>query len=278
MGQGAPATRGQARAVAVQAHLGEILQGRLGPQGPIALVTLPCPVLRVHGLWRPGPFALSQIGCAIVSRAQTAALLRHLGRPVTGHFTLRAEMPPGGGAGSSTAALMAIAQLAGQGGDLSRDLADAAIAVEGASDPLMFSSPARLLWASREGRILGHLPPLPRFEVLGGFFGPMVRTDPKDTQFPDIADLAEALPQAMRSAAHLAAIASESATRALEARGQRGDPAAQLARDLGALGYAIGHTGPARGLIFAPGTVPRHAKAALHEVGFRHMMQFRPAA
>jgi hypothetical protein len=48
-----------------------------------------------------------------------------------------------------------------------------------------------------------------------------------------------------------------------------------LARDLGALGYARAHTGPARALIFAPGKVPNGAGAALKEAGLRDVLHFR---
>ena len=280
MGQGNSAGQGMAlgqpRRIQVPGHLGEVLQGRLGPQGPVVLLTLPCPALRMVGQWRAGKFKLHQPGRAVLTMAQVAGLLRALDLPVRGQFTLRAQMPPGGGAGSSTAALVAVARLAGHPVAAARDLALACIAVEGASDPLMFKASAGLLWASRQGRILRNLPPLPRMEVLGGFFGPMRRTDPADSRFADVTDLAEALPQALGSTAALAELARESARRALALRGVAPDPTDQLARDLGALGYAIGHTGPARALIFAPGGVPPRAKALLHEAGFRQLVQFRP--
>ncbi len=50
------------RQIAIAGHLGEFVQGRLGPDGPVALLTLPCPALRLHGLWHPGAFALHQPG------------------------------------------------------------------------------------------------------------------------------------------------------------------------------------------------------------------------
>lgn len=266
------------RHIVVPGHFGELLQGRLGPDGPVALLTLPCPALRLYGQWSPGAFALFQPGQPILQPAQVVQLLRLLDLPVTGQFTLRAEMPLGGGAGSSTAALVAIARLAGHPRAEARALAAATVAVEGASDPLMFRDPARLIWASRQARILTMLPALPRFDVLGGFFGPAVRTDPRDDRFADIADLAAALPLAIRSAAALAELASESAQRSLIRRSADHDPTAALARDLGALGIAIAHTGPARALLFAPGTAPVHAKSALIEAGFRRLTAFRPTA
>lgn len=262
------------RRISVPGHLGEFVQGRLGPTGPIALLTLPCPALRLQGLWRPGSFGISQPGGAIVTPAQAAGLLRQLRLPVQGHFTLRAQMPLGGGAGSSTAALVAIARLAGHPKSGAPALAQASVLIEGASDPLMFDAPAGLLWASRQARILQVLPPLPGMQVLGGFFGAVARTDPTDQDFPDIADLAARLPAAMRNAAALADLAAESARRSLQKRGSSPDPTADLARDFGALGYAIGHTGPARALLFAPGTVPAHAKSALIEAGFRQLVSF----
>lgn len=271
---------GGARVVALDGHLGELVQGRLGAEGPVALLTLPCPGLRMHGLWRPGPFDLFQPGRSVLSRRQVADLLAALGLPVTGRFTLRAEMPLGGGAGSSTAALVAVARLAGHPAAAAQALARATIAVEGASDPLMFPAPARVLWASRQGRALARLPALPPFDVLGGFLGPAERTDPADTGFADISDLAAALPGAMASAAALAALASESARRALALRGRAAgtDPTEALAAELGALGYAIGHTGPARALLFAPGTIPPQARSALRGAGFRQVLAFRPGS
>lgn len=55
-----PRTARQAR---VAGHFGELVQGRLGPDGPVALITLPCPALTVQATWRPGPgFGLWQGG------------------------------------------------------------------------------------------------------------------------------------------------------------------------------------------------------------------------
>jgi hypothetical protein len=58
-------------------------------------------------------------------------------------------------------------------------------------------------------------------------------------------------------------------------RGPAGDPTPGLARDLGALGWLRAHTGAARGLIFAPGTVPRGAHDALRAAGLRALVRFR---
>ena len=156
-------------------------------------------------------------------------------------------------------------------------LAQACVASEGATDPLMLPRPERVLWASRRAVPLRTLPALPRFEVLGGFFGPPRRTDPRDQGFPAIDDLIAAWQGAAWAGdlAALAQLASISARRILHQRGQSDDPTTRLADDLGALGIVIAHTGSARGLIFAPGAVPPDAGAHLRRAGFRQIVQFR---
>ena len=185
-------------------------------------------------------------------------------------------MPAGAGAGASTASLVTLARLAGTA--TSADvLARACLATEGACDPIMFASPERILWASREARVLRQMPPLPRLDIVGGFFGRPVRTDARDSRFPDITDLVEAWRTAAEAgrAAPLAEIAAESARRTLALRGPAGDPTETLARDLGAAGFVIGHTGSARGLLFVPGRIPENAVGALRAAGLRGIMRFR---
>ena len=260
----------------VAGHFGELLQGRIGRDGPVALVTLPCSALGVTGQ----RFARSGLGIhgggqRLLTPMRARALLALLGLRANGRVVLRAEMPAGGGAGVSTASLVALARLAGWQGppDL---LARACVAVEGASDPLMFQRPETLLWASRIGETLHHLPTLPLFEVIGGFYGPPKRTNPADSDFPDISDLVPLWTAA--ALAHdlpaLAALVSTSARRTLDRRGAGSDPIWSLAADLGALGSVIAHTGAARGLIFAPGAVPSEARARLQQAGLRGVVQF----
>ena len=90
---------------------------------------------------------------------------------------------------------------------------------------------------------------------------------------PDIEDLCALWTSDDRLPLH-AAIASESARRTTEARGPSGDPVADLAADLGAMGWARAHTGSARALIFAPGTAPEHAGQALAEAGLTQIVTF----
>lgn len=256
----------------IDGHFGELLQGRIGPAGPVALVTLPCPALWAECTRRPAPDLRIDDPAGVVTLDLARALFARLGLPAQGHFTLSLTMPPGGGAGASSAALMALARAAG-----ARDpsaITRAVLSLEGATDPLLDAAPGRLLWASRQGRALAHLPPLPGFEVLGGFLGPGQRTDPADDDFPDISDLAAAWPAACASLVDMARLASESARRTLALRGPAGDPTEALAARFGAWGFVIAHTGSARGLIFAPGMVPEGAEAGLRAAGFSRITRF----
>jgi uncharacterized protein involved in propanediol utilization len=254
--------------VLVAGHFGEWLQGRLGPDGPVALVTLPCPALTVRAAK-----AAAKVGPGIFGAGQLRAFLDRLGLPGDPQPAIHCAMPPGAGSGASTAALVAIARWAGFDGapDV---LARACLAIEGATDPLMWQAPDRLLWASREARILRWMTAPPRCEILGGYWGPPMRTDPADTVFADISDLVETWADAVAKgdlvrAARVATLSS--------ARCQRGtaDPMADLARDLGALGHLRAHTGSARGLVFAPGSLPPHGRTALAEAGLTGVLSFQ---
>ncbi|MFV0491371.1 MAG: propanediol utilization protein [Pseudorhodobacter sp.] len=256
----------------VAGHFGELMQGRMGPGGPVALITLPCPALYCQVIHRPGSLGLFEPDGAIIGRVALRRLLADLGLPATGRFVLRRKMIPGGGAGASTAARVALLHAAGAT-DPAR-VARACLKSEGASDPLMFENPGRILWASREARILSGLPPLPRMEVVGGFWGPAHRTDPRDLAFPDIADLVAGWQGGPHHLDHLAGLASQSAERMMALRGKRDDPTAALARCFGAKGWVMAHTGSARGLIFAPGAVPADLITALRAAGFCGITRF----
>ncbi|SFD63973.1 propanediol utilization protein [Roseivivax sediminis] len=250
----------------IAGHFGEWLQGR-SAEGPLALVTVACDALAVTAeRLSDGPLSLDQVP-QFLTDPQAARMLEALGKP-SGRYRLRADMPPGGGAGASTAALLALA------GDGAPDaLARACLSVEEASDPLMHARPDSLLWAPREARILRRLPPPPRAEIVGGFFGPPVRTDAADCAFPDVSDLIAAW-EAGPDLATAAGIAATSAARTTALRGPHDDPSEALARETGALGHLRAHTGSARGLIFAPGTVPAGAEAALTRAGFTGVIRF----
>jgi uncharacterized protein involved in propanediol utilization len=248
-----------AASVRIAGHFGELLQGRLGPRGPVVLVTLPCPAVGLSACLVRGAGVAPDI----------AALLCRLGMPAPDGFAMHPTVEAGLGTGVSTARLVAAAALAGWSGP-PETLARACLAVEGATDPLMFPRPGTLLWASREARIVRELPSLPVFEIVGGFFGPPIYTDPADDLYPDIADLAESW-----APADVPALAAESANRTLALRGPADDPTPALARELGALGWQMSHSGAARGLIFAPGTTPPDAEARMAARGLRGILRFR---
>lgn len=255
--------------VYVAGHFGEWLQGRLGPQGPLVLVTLACASQGVHAE-RLGDGPLSIAGAPpVIAPEQARRCLAALGVPAEGRYGLRPDLAPGGGAGMSTAALVALARLVGFDGEKA---ARACLAAEGASDPLMWPAPDRLLWASRRAETLRRFGPVPSCEVLGGFWGPPLRTDPADLRFPDVQDLVADWDDA--DLAGKARLASLSAMRCTALRGPAGDPMAALARRLGALGHARAHTGSARALIFAPGTVPQGAEKVLGAAGLTGVLRF----
>lgn len=256
------------------------MQGLIGPDGPVALITVSCPVLgvtarRAEAATLVPSLVLEQASPPILPERRALALLRALGVEARGRFVLSADMPPGGGAGASTAALLALARAAGHRGGLEA-LAEACLAAEGASDPLMLPEPDAALWASREGRVLETLPRPPCFEIVGGFLGDGQATDPGDRRFPAIADLAADWREAAAAGdrAALAALASVSAARTTALRGPVDDPTPALAERLGALGHLRAHTGSARGLIFAPGTAPAGAESALARAGFSGTLRF----
>lgn len=252
-------------------HFGEWLQGRLGLEGPVVLVTLMPEGVDLRAT--RGPSAAFRVATPMMPAGFPAPIpalrrfLRGLGLTVRGTHALRPALAPGLGTGVSTAALIALARLAGFDGppDL---LASACLAVEGATDPLMYPHPDRLLWASRRARVLGALPPVPRAHLLAGVFGPALPTKAADQDYDDVSDLVAAW-RAARSLSDNAAIARDSATRCLARRGPADDPTGDLARDLGALGWAASHSGAARVLIFAPGAVPRHGATLMREAGLR---------
>ncbi|ETX26409.1 hypothetical protein RISW2_06080, partial [Roseivivax isoporae LMG 25204] len=101
------------------------------------------------------------------------------------------------------------------------------------------------------------------------------RTRPEDLDFPDIADLVARWRDAGADLAERAAIATESLRRTTRLRGPADDPTEALGITLGALGVARAHTGSARALVFAPGTAPARAAAALGAAGFSCVVTFR---
>ncbi|WFE73871.1 hypothetical protein [Roseinatronobacter sp. S2] len=261
--------------VRVSGHFGEWIQGRLGPDGPVVLITMPCcktgvnaALLRASSIAHPEPHLTADHYCSHVLHRFVSALNLH----ARGHLQVVPDVAAGLGTGVSTAGLMGLARLGGWDG-APQQLAHACIQAEGASDPLMFPEPEQLLWGSRDGSVHAHLPPLPRYEIIGGFWGGPRPTDASDDDFPDISDIVARWRDA-RDLADFAGLASESARRCLARRGPAGDPTAALADQLGALGWSMAHTGAARGLVFAPNSAPPYAQDALRKAGYTGVMHF----
>ena len=257
----------------VSGHFGEWLQGRVGPSGPVALITLPCPALGARVQRRDGALEVSG-GARVLDTVRLAAFLERLGARQEGTWEIALDAPPGAGTGMSSASLTAVAQVTGvsDGNAVLR----ACLAVEGATDPVMLKRPDTHLWASREGRSLLRLEAPPAAEIVGGYWGPPLRTDAGDGAFPDIADLLAPWVEAVAAGdlAGVADIASTSARRTTAMRGPEGDPTERLAREVGAIGHVRAHTGSVRGLVFAPGTVPEEVGKVLSRAGYDGVMRF----
>ena len=254
----------------VAGHFGEWLQGLAGPEGTVTLVTLACPVRGAAVTWTDAPDLSVTDRSGLIDAPRAGRLLTASGLPPRGAVTVAPDLPPGSGAGMSTAALVALARAAGAG---QAGIATACLAVEGAVDPLMLDAPDAVLWAPRAARAVAVLAPPPRAAILGGLWGGAERTDPADTRFPPVDDLIAEWREGpdLRDAAR---IASLSATRTTLLRGPRNDPTPALAARLGALGWARAHTGPARALIFAPDRVPVAAETSLEAAGYAHVLRF----
>ncbi|MDD9923266.1 MAG: propanediol utilization protein [Boseongicola sp.] len=253
----------------VAGHFGEWLQGRLGPDGPVVLVTLPCPRLSVSVV-EGGPVNIPHSNAALQRFFDDL----EISAPDLQGFGLALDMQLGSGCGASTASLLALAKWAGAVASADR-LARACVAAEGASDPLMFDTPENLLWASRKGEIVDRLPSLPDYEIIGGFWGAPTQTDPGSDAFPDIEDLVAAWKQAKSLEEH-AVLASQSASR-LDAATRNPPPISDICRRLGAVGHIRAHTGNARGFVFHPGSVPDNWNETLIDAGFSDPLRFARA-
>jgi uncharacterized protein involved in propanediol utilization len=258
----------------VSGHFGEFLQGRIGARGPVALITIPCPVLGVTASYLgDGPFSI----CGPLSTERAANFLSSLGHTGQGRWEIVSEMIPGGGAGVSSASLLALAKAMDVKAS-PEDLAKACKKAEGAVDPLMFKNPEACLWASRQARQIRCFSTAPELLIIGGFWGRPSETIASDIGFSDISDLIEAW-AAAKNATEFARLATISAERCTALRGPVFDPTADIAKAVGALGWVRAHTGSARGLIFASDAMPREdAFQALTVNGYLNVISFQTTA
>ncbi|MEO1331345.1 MAG: hypothetical protein AAFW46_16970 [Pseudomonadota bacterium] len=248
------------------------MQGRLGVDGPVALLTLPCPRFVAEAEIVPEgssadarPHPLAERAAAIAARA--------LGLGAAPRVDLRCTAPPGVGAGSSSMiALATVRAVAASAGLRLRPEIEAPLLleIEGAVDPLMWPDAGALLWASRAARRLETFATAFRWTLVGGFDGRPQRTDPEDENFADISDLVAAFERAAEAGDRAAAaeIATQSALRNQALRPKPSFAAVRaLAEELGA-GVVVAHTGSALGLLLAPNfRGARRAAEALRRLG-----------
>ena len=260
--------------ISVAGHFGEFLQGRIGDR--VLLASLPCPDLHVRLDLSPDePLSVEFSGNPVLNEADILSLTQSVGETPTGRHRFTLNMPAGGGAGASTAARVAVLRLYRP--DLSPDqMAQICLRSEGAVDPLMFPGAAQMIWASRQAETVATRPKLPKGRVIGGFYGPPRRTDPADSDFAEISDLQSAWTGAT-TLQKVAEISTESARRNRALRGPAEDPTFDLAKELGAIGVAVAHTGSARGLIFDPAQDVNSDRVfdTLQAVGFVGCIDFR---
>ena len=265
----------------VAGHFGELLQGRLGPSGPLALITLPtrglqpsppattppAPSASTPPARRPSPATRPPASTAASPARRFAAPSRST--PPCPPAAAPAPPPPPcspppppSPAAARTRRKPSPASATPSKAPPTRSCTPRPAPSSGPPAP-----PARS----------AAFPPLPAFHVAGGFLGPGRRTDPGDLAFADIADLAAAWPAAAarRDLAALAALATESARR--NARHRHGPDLAPLlaaAERHGALGIVAAHTGSALGLLFAA-PPPDAALADLRALGLARVARFR---
>jgi uncharacterized protein involved in propanediol utilization len=267
-------------AARVAGHFGELVQGRLGRGGPVALVTLPCPALVTEVRFSPAPGRVETTAPQSAKLLAAAELaLRAVAAPGWGgRLDVRRASRSGGGAGQSTADVLgAVRAVAGA---FRRRLAPEeearlCLLAEGAVDPLMHEG--TMLFASREARVVRRLRPLPRLSVVGGFAGPGTPTNPADHEFPAMGAGFSKLEAAI--AAGDARGMAEAARASAEANQARNPNPAwedvlRAGRQAEALGPVVAHTGSAIGLLLAPETPVAPVQGALRALGLTGVIAF----
>jgi uncharacterized protein involved in propanediol utilization len=285
----------------VQSHHGEIVQGVFySSEGQLehALVTLPCPLFHARARFRPlrsGPLTVEP---ADRVRARTAARLTldALGRAGWGgSLRLEGNVPLRWGCGSSTADVLAAvrAVAAAFGAELPPEwIARLTVAAETASDSLMFPPERTVLFAQRRGSLLLDLGgPLPPVRVLGFnteegrgvetlAVPPMPYSAWEAEAFRVVLGLLRRAVE-RQDAALLGRVATASTVITQRHRPKRHMPQIRrLARETGALGVQVAHSGTVAGLLFdpGPGTAERiaRARAGLARLGVHESWEFLP--
>jgi uncharacterized protein involved in propanediol utilization len=278
----------------VRAHHGEIVQGLFySCDGTLehGLVTLPCGLFGTRARFRPlrgGPLTVEP---GDRSRARTAARLTMdaLGRTGWGgSLRLESDVPLRWGCGSSTTDVLAtIRAVADAFGTVLEPawIARLSVAAETASDSLMYGAERALLFAQRRGSVLLDLGgPLPAVRVLGvnteGKRGvetlalpPMPYSAWEVEAFRTMLGLLRRAVET-QDPALLGRVATASTTITQRHRPKRLMPELlRIARESGAVGVQVAHSGTVAGLLFDPGRGAaeriERARAAIRPLGLQ---------
>lgn len=258
----------------IHAHHGEIVQGMFySSDGTVehGLVTLPCTLFGTRARFRPlpsGPLTV-QPGDRSRSRAAARLTLDALGRTGWGgEVRIESNVPVQWGCGSSTTDVLATIRAVADAFGTVLDpewIATLAVAAETASDSLMFGPGRAVLFAQRRGRVLLDLGgPLPVVRVLGfnteGDHGVETLTLPPvpyssweiEAFRPVLGLLRRAVDE--QDPGLLGRVATASTVIMQRHRPKRHMPELlRLAREAGALGVQVAHSGTVAGFLFEPG-------------------------
>ena len=180
----------KSKEVVVNGHFGEFIQGKLGVNEPLVLVTIPSRFYKVQVTYTKGSFEVVQNGTSFYNRTVVSELANLANARLNGRITICLSMPEACGLGSSTATRVGILRAIRPSISVN-SIVSICLKHERASDPIMYKSPERLLWAPREGKIIEKLPRLPKISCVGGLFGLPLKTNPLDNNFPIIKDLVD---------------------------------------------------------------------------------------
>jgi uncharacterized protein involved in propanediol utilization len=283
----------------VHAHHGEVVQGMFyAPEGTVehALVTLPCALFATRASFRPvrsGPLVVEP-GDRGRARLAARLTLDALGRTGWGgSLRIEGNVPLRWGCGSSTTdVLSTIRAVADAFGTVLEPawIARISVAAETASDSLMYGPERAVLFAQRRGSVLLDLGgPLPAVRVLG--LNTEVDRGVETLALPPMAYSAweveafrAVLGMLRRAVEHqdprlLGRVATASTVITQRHRPKRFMPELlQLAREVGAVGVQVAHSGTVAGLMFEPdalaGARMERARAALRRLGVDTTWEF----
>ncbi len=283
----------------IHAHHGEIVQGLFySCDGALehGLVTLPCALFRAWARFRPlraGPLTVEP---GDRSRARTAARLTldALGRTGWGgSLRVESNVPLRWGCGSSTTDVLATIRAVAEAFGATLEpawVARISVASETASDSLMFAPDRAVLFAQRRGSVLLDLGgPLPPLRVLGlntevdrgveTLTLPPMPYSPWEVEAfgPMLGLLRRAVER--QDPALLGRVATASTVITQRHRPKRFVPRLlRLAREVGALGVQVAHSGTVAGLLFDPAGRPEErigrARAGLRRLGVQDSWEF----